>query len=466
MAKMITQGMFDDVVRENMDEFELEAEEAVKDAIEQFEAQGVSLGMIVKDPSLYDKSSSGEHLVITSIKKLRASLDKPDLKELVSDMKVVQEQCDLDLSHRVLAAANGAFPVLLELCQKAGGDEAGLCMGLETLCSLCNGQPDLLNEPAMIFFCKLLDVYQESPGTLTLVVRLIRLTCIMHETNRQAYVELSLITHLSKILDAHVGCAGLMKESCAVLRVLTSDDDIRVPFGKGHEHAKIIVTEENTLKKIMNICKAYAEDSSVLSELFLTLSRLAVRNEFCQEIMDLGGLDLMLRILITNCSSNDKGITKHVLGLIKTIAGNDDVKRAVAKAQGLELILAAMTRHARHAGIAQMGCDALATVCLRHPDHCRMVMELNGAEVIVKAMQIHHDQESMLSAGCLAIRNIVARTREFCPLFLSEGAEAVLRNAMNYKKCADTAKAALRDLDQDVHLKELWKGEGVSMQRD
>ena len=41
----------------------------------------------------------------------------------------------------------------------------------------------------------------------------------------------------------------------------------------------------------------YADDKSVLGELFLTLSKLAVRNEFCQEIMELGGLDLMLPAL-------------------------------------------------------------------------------------------------------------------------------------------------------------------------
>ena len=37
--------------------------------------------------------------------------------------------------------------------------------------------------------------------------------------------------------------------------------------------------------------------------MFLTLSKLAVRNEFCQEIMDLGGLELMHGAL-ENCLSD------------------------------------------------------------------------------------------------------------------------------------------------------------------
>lgn len=39
MAKVITQATFDDVVKENMVEFEMSAEEAVNDAEEQFQSQ-------------------------------------------------------------------------------------------------------------------------------------------------------------------------------------------------------------------------------------------------------------------------------------------------------------------------------------------------------------------------------------------------------------------------------------------
>ena len=44
---MITQETFDLVVKENMEEFDMERAEAVRDAKEQFEQQGVSLVNIV-----------------------------------------------------------------------------------------------------------------------------------------------------------------------------------------------------------------------------------------------------------------------------------------------------------------------------------------------------------------------------------------------------------------------------------
>ena len=42
------------------------------------------------------------------------------------------------------------------------------------------------------------------------------------------------------------------------------------------------------------------KDDTVLAEIFATLGKLAVRNEFCQRIVDLGGLDLMLNVLHNN----------------------------------------------------------------------------------------------------------------------------------------------------------------------
>lgn len=58
-----------------------------------------------------------------------------------------------------------------------------------------------------------------------------------------------------------------------------------------------------------------------------------------------------------------------------------------------------------------------------------------------------------------AIRNIVARNRDLCPAFLDEGAERYINTAMSrFPTCADDAKAALRDLECKVELRELWTG--------
>lgn len=61
----------------------------------------------------------------------------------------------------------------------------------------------------------------------------------------------------------------------------------------------------------------------------------------------------------------------------------------------------------------------------------------------------------------MAVRNLVARTRKHAKPFLEHGGEAIVRNALTmHPSCKDEATAALRDMDCDVHLRELWTGEG------
>ena len=49
MRKRITQETFDQAVKENVEDLEMELDEAIEDAVETFEAQGVDLSNIVRE---------------------------------------------------------------------------------------------------------------------------------------------------------------------------------------------------------------------------------------------------------------------------------------------------------------------------------------------------------------------------------------------------------------------------------
>lgn len=91
------------------------------------------------------------------------------------------------------------------------------------------------------------------------------------------------------------------------------DDDIRVEFGKAHEHARIIASEVIVgLTKLLpgkkllhphsydasNAFLLEFDDTNVLSDLLLTIASLAVRHEFCLAIEDAGGLQYLFDILV------------------------------------------------------------------------------------------------------------------------------------------------------------------------
>ena len=435
------------------------AQEAIDDAVEQFVSQDVNLANIVKDSSLYsEEGDKVEHPVVAAIKQLKISVDASEEGEITQVLHKLKSECDIDLARRCMAGDNKAYTVLLQAARKHKNDKDLLKEIFMALISLTNGQPDVLDDEGCTFLMENLTTNISEKDLLVITLKLMRNTCTKHESNRQMFVKKELITLLVNLLTVHKNEPRIVIEACGLLRSLTYDDDIRVPFGKAHEHAKMIVTEGHTLKTLLELCEEYSNNKIVLSELFATLSVLVVRDEFCKAVMDMGGVDFILQAFQNNMA--EKGIVKQALSLVKALSGNDEVKVAVVTKGGMELILAAMTKHQANATIAELGCGNIGKIVLRNPTHCARVIDCQGHQVILQAMKIHIKDENVQKQSCMALRNLVARTREYCDPILELGAEHLINNALtNHKICDDEAKAALRDLGCKVELKELWKGE-------
>ncbi|XP_071964906.1 armadillo repeat-containing protein 6-like [Antedon mediterranea] len=456
MAKRITQETFDAVVKENIEEFGMEGQEAVDDVIKQFESQGVNLANIVT--TLYLQKESGDntsHRILESINKIAKIVDGGDYidEELTESIKIFREECDIDLAHRVLAAANNAFPVLFSLCERFVDDESSLKEVLEALLCLCNGQPDLITLEAIIFMINHLE--NDSTDVTYLMIKITGVTSIMHEMNRQRYVANGLIEKLLSVLKKENVDCKIVKEACKSLKTLTLDDDIRAPFGKAHEHAKLMV-ELGAIEAMLDTLKnPLYQDEITLIEVCSMLSKLAVRNEFCQQIVNLGGLKFVLKILAEHLECQE--IVKQVFAVLKAIAGNDDVKIAIVNSGGTGFILNAMSKHIKQSQVCALGCGAIGAIVLRNPNHCKVVMDSDGPTVILKAMTLHPNSKAVQTNACMAIRNLIARTKQYCEPILQIGAEELIQQAS--KQCPDEAKAALRDLGCKVELIERWKGE-------
>lgn len=214
--------------------------------------------MIIKDPSLYGSDGdTSVHPVVKAIESLSLSLDQKDssVSEVEQHLQTLQSECDIDLSRRCFAGKNKAYQVLIKSLKTYKTKKDLLGKTLLALCSLCNGQPDLLNEDGVITFMELLKEHREDVEIMELTVKLIRLNCIKHELNRKAFVKADLIKELVDILVKHSSSAAIVKEVAYGLRVLTVDDDVRVPFGSAHENAKKIVLEGNALQTLLDISK-------------------------------------------------------------------------------------------------------------------------------------------------------------------------------------------------------------------
>ncbi|XP_041849584.1 armadillo repeat-containing protein 6 isoform X2 [Melanotaenia boesemani] len=460
-TRRVTQETFDAAVRENIEEFEMDPDEALRDAVEQFESQGVDLSCIVKAiPAVSSDNNQEEqttHEVLQALDSLRIGKDSSCVTEVTAGIKCFTEQCSLGFAQRYLAAQKDAYPIILSYCKKSVEEQDALLLTLSALAALTDGQPDLLDAEGQQFILDVLKKYQADSSVTRVAICAMRHCCLKHEQNRQDLVKGGILPLLTGAVIQHSGCAELIKEASAALRVMTFDDDVRVTFGHAHEHAKMIVLEHNGLKVLIDAAKAHCGNTSVLSELCSTLSRLAVRNEFCQDICDLGGLKLMLTLLADSYESTE--LVRQVLSAIRAVAGNDDVKDAVVIAGGVQLIVIAMNRHMSNPTVCEQGCACLSVLALRKPNNCKVIMENGGALASLQAMKTHSDVVNVQKQACMLLRNLVARMRNFSQPILEMGAEALIAQAVQtHQDCGDVGKAALRDLGCKVELRELWTG--------
>jgi hypothetical protein len=198
---------------------------------------------------------AAQHLVVAQIKDLRDMLggnaagDKDAIHKCLCGL---QETLSTDLATRCLAAKEGALDTLLQVVTRFRAEETArepiFEQSLRTLASLLEGQPDIIYDGEIVIsdtilaqphdsktvdiLCETLKEHSAKGPVQAAGIRAIRYCCVMHETNRLSFVRAGLMDLLLSCVEFHTDYAPAVAEAAHCLRVLTIDDDIRVPFGK------------------------------------------------------------------------------------------------------------------------------------------------------------------------------------------------------------------------------------------
>lgn len=112
---------------------------------------------------------------------------------------------------------------------------------LKTVTSLMTKQPDLLDERGIQLMISYLDKKGDQEIE-RLLLKWIKECCILHEMNRQKIFDAGILERLKLHLDEEAS-APLLRDVLGILRALVLDDDVRVEFGRAHEHAKAIASD-------------------------------------------------------------------------------------------------------------------------------------------------------------------------------------------------------------------------------
>ena len=125
MTKRITQAAFDEAVKENMEEFEMDREEAIADAVQQFESQGVDLGNV--------NTTGEENAALTALATLTAHITEHkddttvDAVPLVAPLRLLRRELEgdaADAEQRLLVTTNMGVQTLFRVIAFADRDTA------------------------------------------------------------------------------------------------------------------------------------------------------------------------------------------------------------------------------------------------------------------------------------------------------------------------------------------------------
>lgn len=139
-----------------------------------------------------------------------------------------------------MAAANGCFKLIADLCESSINDVPKLNILLLCNSAVINKQPDVFTAEFLATIKKILTTVDDKL-TLKHCLKCLQRASLMHENNRQMIVDAGFVPLLRPYLKCDE--AFLLREVCCVFRYLVLDDDIRVEFGKAHDHARLIAAD-------------------------------------------------------------------------------------------------------------------------------------------------------------------------------------------------------------------------------
>ncbi|XP_066588316.1 armadillo repeat-containing protein 6 homolog [Prorops nasuta] len=456
MVRVISQQTYDEVVNENIEEFGMSAEEAIQDAVKQFEAQGIDLSNIIKDLVL----SEDHDLISAYLDQISSAIENRSYENIPHTLDKLRIELEKDIARRVFAGKNGAYDILIRLMKACHNNILVMKAALRAITALMTGNPDLLDDKGIALQMEILEK-QNDISTLQYLLRWIRECCIKHEINRQNIFRANIFDKLKKILVRDNATGPELRDACAVLRALVLDDDIRHDYGKAHEHATVIA--KGALNVITSLIPRFHKDKSVVGDLLITLASLIVRNEFCQEVEDAGGLKFILDVMIDYPDSEK--LNWQALKLLKALAGNDDVKAHIITSGCAPLIVSAISRLKSSESVVTAGLGCISALSLRCPSNAGVFYDCGAPMIIVDAMKAYTKSVNVLKQASWAIRNMSVRNKAESREFIQHGVEDILINALKVHGSIveNDVKAALRDLGLKVELQERWTGKGVSL---
>ena len=338
----IAQSTFDEIILENIEDLDMEAEEAVQDAIEQLNTQKANMLYIIREKpdfsvSADDNNNDTKVHKCVGLSKNKLKMEYLDqlvgIKEGTTDKKIdisplINNQdfnsllvslvdelktdnlpkryqaCkigDLHNSVENILTGIGYLPENENESESSKNLDSFLNNVLNLAYTTFENQPDFASRQTLHELAALIN--KVSDENLYNLLRLIAVVSTKHEKNRVNLYHSGFFTNLDKFLskkfntgenndDIRLSSEKLLHNKilgqlCRTLRRFCVDDDPRETSVRAHDNARDLVNDANMLERLCRFLEKIDNNNFKLKkEIIMTLSKLLVRNEFCLKAAD------------------------------------------------------------------------------------------------------------------------------------------------------------------------------------
>jgi len=306
-----------------------------------------------------------------------------------------------------------------------------------------------------------------------------------NKTKKSSFASLLLDTlqQVTTTTDApaanHETNTAIGAQVCQILTTLCTFDDFRTADSdgdaarhpvvqSGHAHVQVLA-EQGAVATVHAFLlssqqQAQASTAAIAATAVSALRALAIQDDVVQNMVAVGVLETARRLLQSNDDNdNDPTLPTAVLGLMRNVAANDDIKTTLCLGSKkvtsvVPYLVRAMQNHPAAALLQEHACGLIAAMALRKPQNAEFLIATPAAVhvEVVRAMRRHPDAVALQRQAALAIRNLVSRASPAVKASVLEDnnncqVEETLRHvAGKHLACQDEVYAALRDLGLSV----------------
>lgn len=436
---VLKQEEFDEAVKTNMEDFGMEAEEAVSSAVEEFELQGYSLEGIIKSSSGGNTDSHPVAVATRALSELASSAASNSsaaadvqLQNLQLRAAALQQQfkglAGEELQQALaVAAKEGSIAALLSAAKAVqqllpagpsspSSRNAALLPCLRTLRLLMQsaacrssflslGGDDLLQQ-LLQGCCSALqsggaEQQEQQQQLAAAAAALTEAAAWQDEEGKCRFVDMGLAADLLQLLQllaaTPAGLAAAPQAAAAAgaaagaLRAFATADDDRPPASKAFMHARLLAGKPNhaltvLLPVLQQLQQGPDRQVGPLVSVLAAIRQIAANDEICKSFAEAGGVASLQTLLAAATLEGPPELLRGSAAALRQLANSDAVKAQLAEAGALGTLMRAVRGYGSHPAVQEQLLGLLVALVLRMPDIAAAAAETGGVDVLTEVL--------------------------------------------------------------------------------